>query len=258
MKVKDIIETIEKFAPFSLAYSWDNVGLLVGDAEREVKRALLTLDTDVRIVEEAIEKGCNVIVSHHPIFFSAIKQIKTGSAEGKMIELLLKNDISVIAAHTNMDCAEFGINYGLAKLFELENIEVMEEDEKHPGCGLGRVGNLKKPMTLRELAEMTKKVLNVPALRYAGDDETVIERLAVSGGSCSEDIPFAREKGCTAIVTADMKYHEMINNAIDGMCVIDPGHYGTEHHVIGIFEEVLAPLGIETVASENKDIFKFI
>lgn len=258
MKVKDILEKIEKFAPPSLAYSWDNVGLLVGDKDREVKRILITLDPDLNIVEEAVENKCDLIVSHHPMFFKPVKHITLDEASGRAIELLIKNDISLIAAHTNMDCAEQGINAGLAELFELENVEVLEENPVIPQCGLGRVGDLKKPVALKELAAEAKKILKLSGLRVSGDMSMVISRIAVAGGSCSEVIPLAISKGCQAIVTGDMKYHEAINAVNDGICVLDAGHFGTEHHVIEIFENLLKPLGIELVKSQNTDIFEFV
>ena len=258
MKVNEVLKTIEKFAPPYLAYSWDNVGLLVGNGEREVKRILITLDPDVDIVEEAVEKGCDLIVSHHPMFFKGAKHIRTDEPEGRAIELLMKNDISLIAAHTNMDCAEGGINAGLAEIFGLEDVEVLEENAANPSCGLGRVGNLKKPMALSELAAFAKDTLAVSGVRAAGAADSVISRIAVAGGSCSEVIPLAIAKGCGAIITGDMKYHETINAVNSGICVIDAGHYGTEHHVIGIFEKILMPLGVETVRSEHKDIFDFV
>lgn len=258
MKVRDVLKKIEEFAPPALAYSWDNVGLLVGAPEREVKRILITLDSDLNIIQEAVSKGCDLIVSHHPMFFKGVKRIRLDETQGKAVELLIKNDISVIAAHTNMDCAANGVNQGLAKLFKLTDVEVLEENPDFSGCGLGRVGNLREPVTLKELTELAKEALRVSGLRAAGDENTVISRIAVAGGSCSEVIPLALAKGCQAIITGDMKYHETIDAVNSGICVIDAGHYGTEHHVIGIFEEILKPLGVEMLHSENPDVFSFI
>ena len=258
MKVKEVLKAIEQFAPPQLAYSWDNVGLLVGNGEREVKRILITLDPDVDIVEEAVEKGCGLIVSHHPMFFKGAKHIRTDEPEGRAIELLMKNDISVIAAHTNMDCAEGGINAGLAEIFGLVNVGVLEENPDYPACGLGRVGDLKSTMTLNELAAFAKDALGVSGVRAAGAPGRLISRIAVAGGSCSEVIPLAVAKGCGAIITGDMKYHETINAVNSGICVVDAGHYGTERHVIGIFEEILKPLGVELLRSEHRDIFEFV
>lgn len=258
MKVNDVLKAIDSFAPFSMAYGWDNSGLLAGGGEREVRRIFITLDTNVNTVREAAENGCDLIVSHHPIFFSPVKRINCAAPEGEMIELLMKHDISVIAAHTNMDCAARGINRELAERFGLKDIRIIEPREGYEGCGLGRCGKLAEPMTLTELARETKRILGVPALRIAGDNGAVISSLAVAGGSCSEIIPLARRLGCQAVVTGDMKYHETIDNVNEGICIIDPGHYGTEHCVLELFEGILRPLGAELVFSRGEDVFRFI
>lgn len=258
MTVNDILNKIEEFAPPALAYSWDNVGLLVGSGKREVKRVLIALDADLSVIAEAIDKKCDLIVSHHPMFFKGVKRILSDNAQGMEIELLIKNDISVIAAHTNMDCTKGGINDRLAELFELENVEVLDENPAFPGCGLGRIGDLKKATDIGSLAVDTKMALGIDNVRVAGSPRTKIERIAVAGGSCSEVIPLAAAKGCQAIITGDMKYHETMDAANSGICVIDAGHYGTEKNVIEIFERILEPLGVELVKSYRTDVFVFI
>lgn len=258
MKVKDIYNAINTYAPFNLAYAWDNVGLLVGDMNREVRKVLITLDTDARIVQEAINNGCDLILSHHPVFFAPIKRITADNDTGKMIGLLIKNDISLIVAHTNMDVTKGGINDELARLFELENVRVLEENPVNPECGLGRIGELRVQMNFRELAEYTKKVLGVDAVRIAGNPDVMVKTIAVAGGSCSEVISLAYAKGAQAIVTGDMKYHDTINNINEGMNIIDAGHYGTEINVLDLFEKAIAGLGVESVKSANADVFKFV
>lgn len=258
MTVNDVLKKIEEFAPPALAYSWDNVGLLIGSGEREVKRVLIALDADLSVAAEAVDKKCDLIVSHHPMMFKGVKRILSDDAQGMAIELLIKNDISVIAAHTNMDCAKGGINDRLAELFKLENVEVLDENPAFPGCGLGRVGDLKEAANIGSLAVDTKMALGIDNVRVSGSPWTRIERIAVAGGSCSEVIPLAIAKGCQAIITGDMKYHETMDAANSGISVIDAGHYGTERNVIGIFEKILEPLGLELVKSDRTDVFVYL
>ena len=123
MRACEIIEKIEEFAPQRLACSWDNPGFLCGNPDKEVNKVLLTLDVDLFSVNEAIEKGADMIISHHPLFFTGLKKIDFSTPEGKIVELLIKNDIVVFAAHTNMDAAEKGINQRLAKMFDLQEIK---------------------------------------------------------------------------------------------------------------------------------------
>lgn len=258
MKVKDIYEAIDNFAPFKLAYSWDNVGLLVGNQEREAKKVLITLDVDASVVNEAINKGCDVILSHHPVFFSPIKRILTDTDTGKMIELLIKNDISLISAHTNADVAEGGINDNLAEILGLRSIRILEEHPLNSKVGLGRLGELEEEMTFGGFMKYVKRALGVNGLRAAGNPDARIKTVAVAGGSCSEIIGLAYDKGADAIVTGDLKYHNTIDNVNMGINIIDAGHYGTEINAIGLFERAISHLELQTVRSENKDVFMFV
>ena len=256
MKAYEIAQLIEKEAPQELAYSWDNVGILCGDGKKEVKKALLTLDTNENTVDEAIQNKCDMIISHHPILLGGIKRIDYSSADGRMLRKLIQNDITVFAAHTNMDTAEHGINDALALLLGIKDAEIIEKNGEK--TGLGRYGKLIHAATLREFAELVKKKLGTPHVRTAGDLGKTVITAAVASGSCAELIPAAHALGCDVIVTADMKYHNMIEAAESGIAVIDAGHYPTEIIVVDIFEKILRQTNIITVKSKNTDIFTYI
>lgn len=256
MKAYEIAQLIEKEAPQELAYSWDNVGILCGDGKKEVKNALLTLDTNENTVDEAIQNKCDMIISHHPILLGGIKRIDYSSADGRMLRKLIQNDITVFAAHTNMDTAEHGINDALALLLGIKDAEIIEKNGEK--TGLGRYGKLIHAVTLWEFAELVKERLNTPHVRTAGDLGKTVLTAAVASGSCAELIPAAHALGCDVIVTADMKYHNMIEAAESGIAVIDAGHYPTEIIVMDIFERILRQTNIITVKSKNTDIFTYI
>jgi dinuclear metal center YbgI/SA1388 family protein len=256
MKVHEIAALIENAAPSELAYPWDNVGILCGDKDKEVKKALVTLDVNENTVNEAVSEKCDMIISHHPIFLNGVKRIDYSTSEGRMIKTLIKNDIAVFAAHTNMDTAENGINSALAELFSLQNIKIIEKNGEN--TGLGRYGELIKSVTLKEFAKTVKTYLNTPFVRVSGNLDNIVKTVAVASGSCSDIIPEALKKGCDVIITADMKYHNTIENVESGIAVIDAGHYPTEIIVMDIFEEILKDTGIKTIKSKNKDIFNFI
>ncbi len=258
MKAIDIIKIIENVCPENLAYPWDNVGLLCGDENKEIKTVLVTLDTNVNVVQEAIDVGADMIVSHHPILLGGIKRIDYSTPTGKMIKLLIENNIPLFAAHTNMDTAKGSINDALAELFNLNDIKILEQHTENSDAGLGRYGKIKTPVKLSELAEITKKNLKTPHVRVSGDLDTVISTIAVASGSCSEIIPLAKSLGCDVIITGDMKYHNAIDNVESGICIIDAGHYPTETIVMDIFKNILKDTGLKIVKSENKDIFQFI
>lgn len=255
MNIKNIINLIEQVAPKELAYPWDNVGLLIGGRNKEIKNIFLTLDVDLNTVREAIDNGCDMIVSHHPIMFGGIKQIDFDTPQGEMINLIIKNDIAVYAAHTNMDAAETGINSVLAQMFELSDVKVLEEDSP---TGIGRYGTLKNEISFEELCKLTKKVLNTPCVRASGDMSRKIKTLAVASGSCADYIDNAVHSGCDAIITGDLKYHETIDGTEKGICIIDAGHYPTEVIVKDIFAQILKNTDVELVYSKQSDIFKFI
>lgn len=257
MKVKNIIELIENKCPENLAYPWDNVGLLCGDKEKEIKKIFVTLDTNINTVKEAIEKNVDMIVSHHPILLGGIKRIDYSTSLGQMIKILIENNIPLFAAHTNMDTAKGGINDYLAELFSLSDIKILEQHTDDNTAGLGRFGKLKNKMKFGDFAKQCSKILNTH-IRVSGDMEKIIETVAVASGSCSEIIPTAKEKGADVIITGDMKYHNMIDMTELGICIIDAGHYPTEICVMNIFEDILSNTDIEIIKSENKDIFKFI
>ena len=258
MKVKNIAELIERVAPLDYASSWDNVGLMVGDMESDVSKAMLTLDVTSDVVQQAIENKCSLIISHHPFIFSGIKSIDVSDIQGKMIKDLIENKISVYSCHTNMDSADGGINTYLAKMFELQDVTVLEQNEKYDGVGIGRVGRLKTPISLKGLSTLTKDLLNTPFVKVVGDVDKTIECIAVASGSCGDLIALAKEKGAEVIITADVKYHQALDALEGGMCVIDAGHFPTESLVTEILKDILKDTGLEIVIAKSKDCFYVI
>ena len=149
MKAKEIIKIIENVCPERLAYSWDNVGLLCGDENKDVKKVFVTLDTNINTVKEAISKNADMIVSHHPILLDGIKRIDYSTSVGQMLKLLIENNIPLFAAHTNMDTAKGGINDKLAEIFELTDVKILDQHTDDSSAGLGRYGRLEKTYGIR-------------------------------------------------------------------------------------------------------------
>ncbi len=258
VKVKDIIEKIERFAPRELAYEWDNTGFIIGNREKEVKKVFLTLDVFKETVHEAIAMGADMIISHHPILFKGIQVIDYDTQDGYIVSELIKNDIALYCAHTSMDCAQGGINDVLANKLGIIDAKVIQQNEKFDGCGLGRIGKISGEMTLREYAEFVKKQLNTPFVRVCGDLDKKISAVAVGGGACDDLIGDATVMGADVLVTADMKYHISQGAVCDGLLIIDAGHYPTEVFVTEIFEEIVDGMGLEIFKSTHKDIFEIV
>lgn len=328
--VKAIIQLFEKWVPKDYAESWDNVGLQLGDLEQSVQNLLITLDVTDEIVEEAIEHQVQLIIAHHPLLFKGLKQIDVNDSKGRIIQKLLKNNISVYAAHTNLDMVNGGVNDLLADKLCLKNrqvlvpsitdklykfmvyvpkshanvvkeaigkagaghignyshctfetagmgafkplegtnpflgkkgkIEEVEEikietivkekqlskiiemaKQSHPyeemaydvfplnnsteTLGLGRIGLVEKEMTLKEYLSFVKDALDVPFVRFVGDENKIVRSVAVLGGSGKGYIINAIKMGADVYITGDLSFHDAQDAEQAGICLIDPGHH---------------------------------
>ena len=255
MKAYEIKDIIEKEYPQSYKEEWDNVGILLGRLDKEVKKVLLTLDVTSDTVREATEQKCDMIVSHHPILFKAIRRLTDETPEGKMYLDLIKNDITVFAAHTNLDEAPGGLSDILAEMFSLKNTEVVLKTE-YDGVGLGRVGDIEETTAI-DFSKKAKDILKT-SVRLSGDENKIVRKVAVASGASDDIIAAATKMGADLILTGDLKYHRAQDAVSIGAVVVDAGHYPTEIMCMDIFERLLENKGIETVKSKNKDIFKYI
>ena len=347
---RDIFKLIEKWAPQQLAYDWDNVGLQIGSEKDETKKIMVTLDVVESVVDEAVEKGVNLIIAHHPLLFKPLKNIHFDSFKGSVIKKLIENGITVYAAHTNLDIAHGGVNdllsdalgveqkdhlvktyeetlYKLvvyvpkshaedvrialgdngfghigdyshcsfntegtgtfmplegtnpfigekAKIayVEEEKIEtvVKETDvqkaisvvkEHHPyeevaydlyqlaqkgmSYGLGVVGRLKEKMTLDALCSKVKQAFHLDTVRVTGHDDTLIDKIAILGGSGEKFIKQAIAKDIDVYITGDMTFHQAQDAYEMGLSVIDAGHY---------IEEIMKQATLEYISKQCGEI----
>lgn len=326
----NIFRTLEKWAPLDLAYDWDNVGLQVGSYKEKTNGILVTLDVDEKVVDEAIEKGVNLIVAHHPLLFKAVKRIDYDTVKGRILQKIIANRITVYASHTNLDIAEGGVNDLLSEALQLEHvkplavtkveklyklavftplshvqqvvdalsdagaghignyshctfqsqgfgtfkplegtnpfigttnkIEKVEEIKietivtevqlhqtvqamlnAHPyeevaydlyplankgkTYGIGRIGRLQEKMTLEKLIEKVKVAYNLEMLRYTGDLQQPIQKVAILGGSGEKFIQTALDQGADVLITGDITFHFAQEAEANGIALIDAGHY---------------------------------
>lgn len=250
MKISNVIDILEKVFPKELACEWDNVGLLVGDKNREVKTVVTCLDVTEDVIEFAKNVEAELIVSHHPIIFSPINCINGDIKIGKLILSCIENKIAVYSAHTNCDKAENGINARLARMFNLKDVEPLEED------GLGRIGNIDKEVPFLDFAKMVEDKL-LAKIRFCGDTKKPIKRVAICSGAGEDCIPAAMQKGADVIITGDTKYHGMLD-VKDDINVIDAGHFGTECVVAEIFAEILYDKGVQVFWQDAEDVYKYL
>lgn len=227
--IQQIYETMNQFYPFSTQMSFDNAGFLVGDGNQEVEHILIALDITSEVIEEAISKQCELIITHHPIIFTPLKSLVAQNPTEKMIIQLIKHNIAVISAHTNLDRSREGVNYHLAQRLGLKNgtflIEEGTDSNGHP-YGLGWVGDV-EPTTAQDFAKFVSETLQCQCLRLE-DADRIVERVAVGGGSCGSMIPDVAKQGCDTFVTGDLKYDQFLDARERGLNLIDGGHFPTE------------------------------
>ncbi len=239
MTVNDIYEFLNSLFPIDTACDFDNVGLLIGDGKQTVSKTLISLDCTLETVELAKEKGCELIITHHPVIFSPPKSILSGNIPFELI----KNGISVISMHTNLDVAEKGgVNTCLCKALGLKNTKVFIADD-----GYALQGGDVSPITAENFAKHIKDTLG-GTVKYV-DGGKKIEKVLVCSGSGGEFISEAIKGGFDALVTADIKHHQFLEAADYGISLFDGGHFNTE-------DVVVEPLS-ETLAKEFENI-KFI
>ncbi len=229
-KVSDFYEYINSIAPFETQESWDNSGFLVGDGEKEVKKVLLALDVTEPVLNEAAEKGAELIISHHPVIFGALKEFHPKN----IAFLAAEKGIAVISAHTCLDIADGGVNDCLAAALGLGNIIKVDDGE-----GLMRMGELENDVSCMEFVKYVAEKLNVGGIKYTPTDK-MIKKVAVCGGSGGDLYPFAMAAGADAYVTANIKHNLFIDMRRDGFCVLDAGHFCTENTVIKPLAEKVA------------------
>ena len=229
MLCKEIIQVIEAAYPREAALDFDNVGLLAGRTEKEVKRVYIALDATDAVIDRAIEAGADMLITHHPLIFSPLKKVTDEDFVSRRVVKLIQNDISYYAMHTNYDV--LGMAELAEKILGIRNTEVlditMEKDGKPEG--IGRIGELEKPMTLEECCVYVKHKLNLGSLKVFGDMQAEVSRLAISPGSGKTAIAAAIAKGADVLVTGDIGHHDGLDAVEQGLSVIDAGHYGTEY-----------------------------
>lgn len=364
IKVKDAEEFLSGWAPQETSQGWDNCGLLCGNREQEVGRILVALDVTEEVAEEAVQQQAQLIVSHHPLIFSPLKSINEDSRQGRLLRKLIRNDISVLSYHTNLDIAKDGVNEILAQKLHLNNCQILKAEytiqyqkicvfvpaefmprvreamfeagagryDHYSGCsfytegegtflpdktaapfigsagqaqtvkerklemvvpkqnanrvisamlaahpyetpaydvfdtdglseqlGIGRIGELKREMPIEEFLPFVRDALGCGGLRYCGERKR-IKRVAVGGGACISYKEQAFNKGADVFITADVKYHEMLDCAQSGYFIIDAGHFSTEDGICAYMVQKLKDHfpHVEITKSEiHRDVTKF-
>lgn len=233
--VTHIYDAIDRLAPFWLTMDFDNTGILVGDRNREVSCALLALDCTPAVVEQAKQLGAQLIVTHHPVIFHPLKRVN----EDAVVYLLIRSDIAVISAHTNLDIAQGGVNDALASAIGLRDCRGLELLNEQTGAWLGRIGTLPEPLSPESFAAHIKACLNAASVKFAAAPRA-IRTVALCSGSGADCLDAAISAGADALLTSEVKQHEYLAAAAAGISIFDAGHFDTEDIVIEPLRDYLA------------------
>ena len=229
-KVKDVTQVIEGFAPLSIQEKWDNSGLCIGSPDAPVSSVLFGLDCTSELVDEAIECGADMIVTHHPLIFSGLKKISPDDMVGEAVFKAIKAGISIYAAHTNADKVIAGVSGAMAAKLGLQNVEILSEDGE--GTGLGVVGDLVEPMTAQQMVEMVKDRFALKTVKASKPVDGMITRVAMCGGSGGSLIGAAKAAGAQLYISGDISYHNFFTS--EGFMLMDIGHYESEIEIVDI------------------------
>lgn len=230
--IREIYNFINEIAPFDTALSFDNVGLLVGNYDINVSKVLLSLDITKSVCAEAKKLGANLIISHHPVIFKPLRNITFDSTAAALI----KNDISAICAHTNLDIAEEGVNLQLARRLALSDLSSLATEENN---SIGLVGYLKDEMDVNEFAEIVKAKLDCTGIRYTNINKK-IKKVAVCSGSGGSFIENAYEKSVDAFVVGEIKHSDILKANEFNISIVDVGHYKSENVIIEPLKNMLS------------------
>ena len=233
VKIQQVLSALEQFAPLPLQESWDNAGLQIGLTEAEVSGALLCLDVTEKIIDEAVAKGCNLVVSHHPLLFRGLKQVSDLNDVQRTVRKAIKHDVCVISMHTNMDNAKGGVNYKIAEKLGAKVLNSSEEEKQ----GLV-LAELAKPMEAFDFIDLVKDCFGVKCAMCNEVLKRPIRKVAICGGAGDFMLDEAIRQEADAFITGEMHYHVYFGHEQEiQICVI--GHYESEQFTSEIFKEII-------------------
>ncbi|HEY8448883.1 MAG TPA: Nif3-like dinuclear metal center hexameric protein [Bacillota bacterium] len=256
VRVRDVVHLLETWAPPGLAEEWDRVGLEIGDPQQPVRHILVALELGPEVVEEAIAASSDLIICHHPLLFRSLRTLSTEDPVARLAVRLVRAGVAVYAAHTNLDRAPGGVNDVLAERLGLPDAHRLPDDP----AGYVRVGDVRPPVTLAQLAKRVREALSAPFVLVAGEPGRPCGRVAVCGGSGGEWIDACARAGVDVFVTADIKHHQAQRAHWQGLAIIDAGHYATEWPIVSELQRrlaaALAPHGVRVEVARHAQAFR--
>lgn len=234
-------------APFETQEEWDNAGLMVGDQEAEMKGIYIDMDLTLETIQKAKENGCNVILTHHPFFFDSIKSLDFQTGKGAIVKELIEEKMHVIAAHTNWDVADRGVNYALTAKLGMKNARPLEDTIGWIADGEG------KP--LHKWLSTIANTLDLEP-KYSGSPYQRVEKILVCGGGGGHLVDFAHQYDAQLVLTGESKHHQSLLGE-EGVCLVEIGHYESEYPgLVTLKEELVQDFSIPIVVADDTPTLK--
>ena len=248
MQIKEVVATLERFAPLPLQEDYDNAGLQVGLTEVEASGALLCLDVTEEVLDEAVSLGCNLVVSHHPLLFHGLKRVTDRTLVERCLSKAIKNDITIYSAHTNLDNAEDGVNYKIADKLGLEDVRLLQphpvsiespEGDYKVMAGSGIVGTLPVSEDAIDFLQRIKEIFHIECLMHNELMQKPIKRVVICGGAGDFLLDEAVKIGADAFLTGEMHYHQYFGREQEIQIAV-MGHYQSEQFTKEILYSIIA------------------
>ena len=240
MKIKEIVDALERFAPLPLQDGFDNAGMQVGLTDADCAGALLCLDVTEEVLDEAIKEGCNLVVSHHPLIFKGIKSLTASNHVERCVMKAIKHDITIFSAHTNLDNAVNGVNFKMAEKIGLKHVEMLEpRADGWLSAGAGVVGELAVPEAEEAFLQRIKQTFQVGCVKHTAFTGRQIRKVALCGGAGAFLMPEAIKKGADVFITGEIKYHDYFGRA-EEILLAEIGHYESEQYTKEIFKKIIS------------------
>ena len=238
MHIKEVVATLERFAPLPLQDSYDNAGLQVGlTGSEELSGVMLCLDVRENVLEEAAHLGCNLIVSHHPLLFRPLKQLTERTEVERCVRSAVLKNIALYAAHTNLDNAHGGVNFMMAEKLKLQNVRFLRP-MLGQNAGSGAIGELPEKLSPEAFTNLVKEVFHAPGLSHNVTTKQAIQTVALCGGAGSFLLDDAIEAGADAFLTGEMNYHQYFGHEKE-LQILVAGHYETEQFTVELLRRIL-------------------
>ena len=234
--IADVVRVIESFSPVEIQENWDNCGLCAGSPDAELTGVLVGFDCTRALIDEAVECGANMVVTHHPLIFHGLKKVDEADPVGDALIRAIRAGVAVYCAHTSADKAPGGVSWAIARRLGLENVSVLDYDaavsSEGFGCGLGIIGDFPEALSSDRAIEKVKEAFGLPYVRCSRPSDGLIRRVAACGGAGSSLVDRARAAGAQLYLCGDVSYHHFFTP--EGFMVMDIGHYESEIDIVSI------------------------